>query len=139
MSEVGEQRWVARDERLGREVIVEVRELGEEREWLRALARAGGPGVQRILRLEPLAGGKVRVGYEAIAGRALERMRLEAKEVERLRAALAPLHAAGHAHGSLSSSIVMTDGGVVLLVAGRRAQKRTIAEELAELEALAAR
>ena len=127
----------ATDTRLGREVVIEIvpadaPHLG----WLRALARVGGARLQRVLRLERLADGTTRVVYEALAGRTPRPPSLTAREHALLARALAPLHAAGIAHGSVASSIVFEDHGPALLTAGRRPSAITVEEELRQLGAL---
>jgi eukaryotic-like serine/threonine-protein kinase len=88
--------------------------------WLRAMARAGGPHLQRVLRLEKLPTGALRVVYEAVSGRPVAPAALDARGRARLRAALGPLHDAGVAHGAIATSIVLEDWGPTLVVAGRR-------------------
>jgi len=125
------------DERLGRPVIVEeiaaealAGEAGAARlRWLRAMARHGGPRLQRVLRIEPLGreGGEraaTRVVYEEALGapllgeahRPLDRRAL-ARLLRDLLGALAGPHREGIAHGRVEAA--MAWGGRALLpVAG---------------------
>ena len=117
----------ATDTHLGREVILEhfppgyfeTPEGANHLRWLRALARHGGPSLQRILRIERLPDGAHRVVYEAISGPTPSPSALTPAHLSALRRALSPLAAEGHAHGSLSSSIVLAPHGPTLLIAGR--------------------
>jgi serine/threonine-protein kinase len=135
----------ATDTRLGRTVAVElvsaatVADAAGARRltWLRALGRHGGPRVQRILRIEQLADGGVRVVYEAVVGRMAQPGELERAQVAELAAALEPLHAEGIAHGSLDSSILLEPHGPCVLVAGRSPTATTVEAEQAELRRLA--
>jgi serine/threonine-protein kinase len=130
----------ALDTRLGRAVILE--ELAPayatspeghaHLDWLGALARLGGPRLQRVLRLERI-GVTTRAVFEAVSGPAP--LALDGKWRPALERALSPLHAAGVAHGSIAASLVMEEHGPTLLVAGRRP---TGAEPDADRAALAA-
>lgn len=129
----------ATDTRLGREVVIELLPADAAHlPWLRALARLAGPRLQRILRLERLGDGGTRVVYEALAGRTPRPPSLTRREHELLARALAPLHAAGIAHGSVATSIIFEDHGPALLTAGRRPSGLSVAQELRELAALVA-
>ncbi|HEX6837636.1 MAG TPA: serine/threonine-protein kinase, partial [Polyangia bacterium] len=129
----------ATDTRLGREVLIETVPADAARlAWLAAIARVGGARLQRVLRLERLADGTTRVVYEALTGRTPRPPRLTAREEALLERALAPLHAAGIAHGSVATSIVLEDHGPALLTAGRRPSQITVEEELRELRGLVA-
>ncbi|HEX8953799.1 MAG TPA: serine/threonine-protein kinase, partial [Polyangia bacterium] len=129
----------ATDTRLGREVVLEIVPADAAHlPWLRTLARVGGARLQRVLRLERLGDGTTRVVYEALTGRTPRPPSLTAREHRLLLRALAPLHAAGLAHGSVASSIVFEDHGPALLTAGRRPSGITVEEELRELGGLVA-
>jgi serine/threonine-protein kinase len=129
----------ATDTRLGREVVIEVLPNDAAHlPWLRAIARLAGARLQRVLRLERVGDGTTRVVYEALTGRTPRPPRLSAREHDLLARALAPLHAAGIAHGSVTSSIVLEDHGPALLTAGRRPSGISVEEELRELRGLVA-
>jgi serine/threonine-protein kinase len=121
----------ATDTRLGREVVIErfapdyaQSEAGAEHlAWLRALARSGGPSLQRVLRIERLADGGVTAVFEAVSGRAAAPADLDAAARARLLAALDELHQAGRAHGSLAASLLRDDYGATIVVAGRRPRR----------------
>jgi eukaryotic-like serine/threonine-protein kinase len=128
----------ATDTRLGREVVIEILPADAAHlPWLRALARLGGARLQRILRLERVGDGTTRVVYEALTGRTPRPPSLSRRDHALLTRALAPLHAAGIAHGSVAQSIVIEDHGPALLTAGRRPSEITVEEELRELASLA--
>jgi serine/threonine-protein kinase len=127
----------ATDTRLGREVVLEMVEPEPVHlSWLQAIARWGGPRLQRVLRLERLGDGRLRVVYEAVTGRTPRPPRLGRRDYDRLLRALAPLHAAGVAHGSVAEAIVLEDHGPALLTAGRRPRTVSVDEERAQLAAL---
>jgi eukaryotic-like serine/threonine-protein kinase len=129
----------ATDTKLGREVVIEILPAGAAHlPWLRALARLGGARLQRVLRLEPVGDGTTRVVYEALAGRTPRPPSLTRRDHQLLARALAPLHAAGIAHGSVATSIVFEDHGPALLTAGRRPSGVTVEEEVRELAGLVA-
>jgi serine/threonine-protein kinase len=129
----------ATDTRLGREVVIELLPNDAAHlPWLRAIARVGGARLQRVLRLERVGDGTTRVVYEALTGRTPRPPRLSAREHELLARALAPLHAAGLAHGSVATSVVFEDHGPALLTAGRRPSGISVEEELRELGGLVA-
>jgi len=133
----------ATDRTLGREVIIERFHPGfldgadgaAHLRWLRALARHGGPHLQRVLRIEQRPDG-ARAVYEAVSG--ARPSRLPHAAVEQLLRALAPLHAAGGTHGSVAQSLVLEEQRPTLLVAGRAPTKVTPVEEQAELLSLTA-
>jgi serine/threonine-protein kinase len=134
----------ATDTRLGRQVIVERFRAGfldgegaAQLAWLRALAKLGGPGLQRILRIEKMADGGHRVVYEAHVGAPAAPASVPRASLRAVERALAPLHAAGLAHGAVASSILVEDWGAVLLVAGR-APSGAPADDDAQLAALTA-
>ncbi|MDB4964892.1 MAG: serine/threonine protein kinase [Myxococcales bacterium] len=130
----------ATDTRLGREVVIELLPADAPHlAWLRALAKWAGARLQRVLRLERLTDGSVRVVYEALAGKTPRPPRLSVAEHALLVRALAPLHAAGVAHGSVATSIVLEDHGPALLTAGRRPSPTSIEDELSALGELVAR
>jgi serine/threonine-protein kinase len=103
----------AEDTQLGRQVVIEDFQLlaPEHLKWLKAMARNGGPHLQRVLRID-----QNRVIYEAIAG-APGAIDETAKQL--ILAALKPIHDAGFAHGSLKESILFDENGPIVLVAGR--------------------
>ncbi|HZS38722.1 MAG TPA: protein kinase [Polyangia bacterium] len=123
----------ATDTTLGRQVVLEkfsADYLGSEAgaahlRWLRALARHGGPRLQRVLRIERMADGGGRVVFEAVSGRPTAPRDLDAAERARLADALEELHASGAAHGAIAESIVREDFGPTLIVAGRRPRGAT--------------
>jgi serine/threonine-protein kinase len=126
---------------LGREIIIErfrpgyfEREGAAHLRWLRALARHGGPSLQRVLRIEPQPDGSTRAVFEAVSGQRPPTWPRPA--VETLRRALAPLHAEGMTHGSLTDSIVLEEHGPTLLVAGRSPTSITVADEQRQLASL---
>jgi hypothetical protein len=130
----------ATDTRLGREVVLEkiARPDDAHLAWLRAMARAGGPHLQRVLRIERLGDGGVRAVFEAVNGRPVNAAARSLSDGQRaqLRAALAPLHATGTAHGALASSLVLEESGPTILVAGRAPTGASPADDLAALTAL---
>jgi hypothetical protein len=89
-----------------------------------------------VLRLEPIGDGLLRVVYEAVAGRTPRPPALTAREHALLLRALAPLHAAGVAHGNIADAVVLEEHGPTLLVAGRRPGAATVADDHAQLAAL---
>ncbi len=129
----------ATDTRLGREVVLEVVPADAAHlPWLRAVARLGGSRLQRVLRLERTSDGNTRVVYEALTGRTPRPPSLSRRDHALLARALAPLHAAGIAHGSVAQSIVLEDHGPALLTAGRRPSGISVEEEVRELAGLVA-
>jgi hypothetical protein len=101
--------------------------------WLRALARLGGPRLQRLLALIVRQDGGTDAIFEASGPSrpALPHAR------DRLRRTLARVHASGVAHGSVTSSIVHESHGPVLLVAGRAPRpSASVDEDLAALETI---
>jgi hypothetical protein len=111
------------DTRLGRPVIIETLDASYLRDeagqrhlaWLRALARLGGPRLQRLFTLIARPDG----GTDAIFEASGPSRPAAPHAHERLRRSLARVHGAGVAHGSIASSIVHEAHGPVLLVAGR--------------------
>jgi serine/threonine-protein kinase len=141
------------DERLGRPVLVERFAPGvadgaggdaglSRLAWLRAMARHGGPRLQRVLRIERLPDGATRAVYEAPLGAPpgrLDRAGAARLVLETCRALAGP-HADGVAHGAIDGSLVFEEPGPTLLVAGRApADGATPAGDLTELMALARR
>jgi serine/threonine-protein kinase len=116
--EIGATAWSrlfeATDARLGRVVVLEefAAPLEAHLPMLRALARAGGPHFQRLLRIDNRT-----VVYEAIAGSALAPPLAAAAQATVMRA-LAPLHAEGHGHGALRGAIALCAGEPVVRIAG---------------------
>jgi tetratricopeptide (TPR) repeat protein len=129
----------AEDTRLGRPVWIErfaasyfASEKGQAHmSWLRAMARHGGPHLQRVLSIAR-QGDETLVIYEAVAG-APWRAPGDEKTAADIVAALVPLHQSGVAHGSVRRSVVLEDFGATLLVAGRAP---TGAAPKADLDAL---
>ncbi len=116
------------DTTLNRSVIIErySEPLSEDAEHrLYALARGGGPFLQRALAYERSDGQPVAI-FEAPAGSPIgERdeplsTRLATRLLKRLARAVAPLHASDRAHGSLSGASVLLDdrGHPTVLVCG---------------------
>src|SRR5262249_56237031 len=104
----------ATDARLGRAVVLEefAAPLEAHLPLLRALARAGGPHFQRLLRIDNRT-----VVYEAIEGTALLPP-LDATAHATVVRALAPLHAEGHGHGPLGQAIALSAAQPVVRIAG---------------------
>jgi tetratricopeptide (TPR) repeat protein len=127
----------ATDTKLGREVVIELLPSDAAHlPWLRAIARLGGARLQRVLRLERVGDGTTRVVYEALTGKTPRPPSLTRRQHRQLERALAPLHAAGVAHGSVATSLVLEDHGPALLTAGRRPAEISVEEELRELAGL---
>lgn len=138
----------ALDTRLGREVVIERFRAGYletldgalHLAWLKAMARHGGPGLQRILSIDHAADG-ARVVYEVVRGSPLSSVTeasvaLAPDEARRLARALAPVHAEGIAHGAVLSSVVREETGPTLLVAGRAPSGGSRAADDADLATL---
>ena len=119
--------------------------------WLRAIARLGGPGLQRVLRIDlegpegrdGQAGGAV-VSYEAPLGPpASAQAPLQDDDLRLLREVLALLHGAGVVHGAVERSVLCEPAGAMLQVHGRGPLGQaagtpvTAAHDLAGLRALA--
>src|SRR5262249_22773117 len=96
------------DGRLGRPVVIEEfrAPLGGHLPRLHALARAGGPGLQRVLHLDAAAG---RAVFETPAGAPLGQRPLSPRMMTVLARALAPLHAAGFAHGAITRGALVIE------------------------------
>jgi serine/threonine-protein kinase len=119
----------ATDLTLGREVLLEdfppgffATEAGQaHRRWLRAIARHGGPHIQRVLGWLRLEDGTERVVFEAPVGTPRGLANLDRALRDAVASGLATLHDAGAPHGALADGepILVTDHGPVLLVAGR--------------------
>jgi tRNA A-37 threonylcarbamoyl transferase component Bud32/tetratricopeptide (TPR) repeat protein len=110
------------DTRLDRGVLLEehTEPLEPHLGWLHALARAGGPHVQRLLQIDVAAR---LVVWELPAGVLLDEAALEPAQAARalvgVASALDALHAQGIAHGALSArAVVVDDGGALVLLAG---------------------
>ena len=117
------------DTTLNRSVIIErySEQLSEDAERrLYALARGGGPFLQRALAYERSEDAPAVAIYEAPAGSPIgERdeplsTRLATRLLRRLARAVAPLHASDRAHGSLSGASILLDdrGHPTVLVCG---------------------
>lgn len=133
------------DQRLGRAVIVERfaegylqgEEGARHLDWLRIMARYGGPHLQRVLRIEAQTG---RVIYEAPLGPS-PRQPLSSLAAARLVwglvHALSGPHGEGVAHGGLrSDTVVLEESGPTLLVAGHGPNLRTTQEDFIDLRTL---
>lgn len=95
--------------------------------WLRTIARLGGPGLQRVLRIDlegpegrdGQAGGAV-VCYEAPLGpHASSQAPLQDDDLRLLREVLELLHGAGQVHGAVERSVLCEPAGAMLQVHGR--------------------
>lgn len=122
--------------------------------WLRALARLGGPGLQRVLRIDLIdleleleaagsAGGAV-VYYEAPLGPPVSpQTPIQDDDLRLLREVLALLHDAGVVHGAVERSVLCEPTGAMIQVHGRGPLGRsagapvTAEHDLAGLRALA--
>ena len=139
--------------RLGRPVLVERFHLAgssrearaQQLEWLRALARLGGPGLQRILRIEDQDDRGLTVHYEVPVGpHADSTSRLEPADVSLLRRTLQRLHAAGIVHGAVADAVVCEPASALLLVHGRGplgwsvSAPPSASDDLAQLQRLSA-
>src|SRR4030095_7748881 len=91
------------------------------------------------LRMEPLGDGRVRVVYEALAGRTPRPARLSGGEHALLFRAPGPLPAVGVTHGSVGGALVIEDHGPALLVAGRGPSRVTVDGEQRLLSVLVVR
>ena len=106
---------------------------------LRGMARFAGPRLQRVLHLDP---GERLAVYEAIAGTpALDLPRpvsrpAAARIVLDVLHALAPPHAAGVAHGSLDSSVILEAWGATVVIAGTSASAGALHSPAADIAAL---
>ena len=87
--------------------------------WLRTMARLGGPGLQRVLRIV-LDGPQPEVHYEEPIGRqpSLD-LRLDPRAGMLLQKTLAAIHSAGEVHGTVADSILIERYGPLLLLSGR--------------------
>jgi hypothetical protein len=72
--------------------------------------------------------------FEAIAGATPRPLVLTPVQAVVLRRALAPLHRAGVAHGSIGDSVVLETHGPVLLLAGRAPTPVSAEEEQRQIE-----
>lgn len=87
--------------------------------WLRTMARLGGPGLQRVLRIV-LDGPQPEVHYEEPIGRQPSKdLRLDARAGMLLQKTLAAIHSAGEVHGTVADSILIERYGPLLLLSGR--------------------
>lgn len=154
------------DVRLGRPVLVEkfhpaprdTQALAAQLRWLRALAGLAGPGLQRILRInespdpEPASENApphptaFAVHYEVPVGPpAGPATPLTPSDLSLLRRTLRRLHAAGLAHGAVSTSVLCEPAAALLLVHGRgplgfsAAAPPSAHDDLTQLEQLRAR
>jgi eukaryotic-like serine/threonine-protein kinase len=116
--EIGSTAWSrlyeATDAQLGRKVVLEefAAPLDSHLDSLRILARAGGPHLQRLLRIDEA---NRTVVYESIAGGPLV---LDGTSRAIILRALLPLHAEGRGHGALHSALLSCAGEPVVCIAG---------------------
>ncbi len=121
------------DPGLGRPVIVERFPAGllpgeagaRHLRWLRVMARHGGPGLQRVLRID-LSLPEAQVVYEAPMGAAVTQKNasdddhgLTFREEALLRRVLLGLHEDGEVHGDVLTSVVREEARLLLLVSGK--------------------
>lgn len=120
------------DLRLGRAILVERFRPGafqseagaRHHRWLRGLAALGGPGVQRVLRIELSSdaadGPAPAVHYELPAGPAASPTQLlDEEDAALITRALASLHDRGLVHGAVRSSVVIEPLAALLVLHGR--------------------
>ena len=99
----------------GFESVTGVRHL----HWLRTMARLGGPGLQRVLRIV-LDRERPEVHYEEPVGmRPSAEAPLTAHQAAILGQTLTAIHQAAEVHGSVAGSILLEKHGPLLLIAGR--------------------
>jgi serine/threonine-protein kinase len=121
--------FLGNDTRLGRPVIVERFTAGllqaeagaRHLRWLRVMAQYGGPGLQRVLRID-LGGPEAQVVYEAPVGPLLSMKGdapLTSREAGLLLRALRGPHEEGVAHGEVLRSVVREEALPLLLLCGR--------------------
>lgn len=148
------------DLRLGRAILVErfrpgalQSEAGARHlRWLRGLAALGGPGVQRVLRIDlagrstdPAATGPApAVHYELPAGPAASPQHLlDEEDAALISRSLASLHERDLVHGAVRSSIVIEPLAALLILHGRGplgwATEPRPEDDLRDLMAIAAR
>lgn len=147
-------RW-GTDLRLGRQVLIEDYAAGAisgpageaQLRWLRRMARHGGPGLQRVLRIDISAGhghgqAGARVIYEAPRGHLLQPGEaLREEERAALAQVLRGLAQEGGAHGAVAGSVLREESGALLLVGGRgplgwpagRTEAQAAADDVREL------
>ena len=140
------------DTALGRSVIIERFADGglsnEAEQRLYALARGGGPFLQRALAYDRSTGVAV---FEAPSGAPMSELfteeplppRAACRLFKRMARALAPLHAGGHAHGAITTSTVLVDefGFPTIMISGvgPGARGATPADDIEATRALVAR
>jgi serine/threonine-protein kinase len=140
----------ASDTQLGRQVVIEQFAPGylfgpegaARLTWLRQMARAARPGLQRVLAILPDEAASegadaigARVIYEAVTGPPAVAP-LKGRRAARLRRVLEALRHDGAVHGALAASVVLEDHGPTLLVEGRGPTGRTAADDVRDLAAL---
>lgn len=87
--------------------------------WLRTMARLGGPGLQRVLRIV-LDRERPEVHYEEPVGmQPSAEAPLTAHHAAILEQTLTAIHQAAEVHGSVAGSILIEKHGPLLLIAGR--------------------
>ncbi len=87
--------------------------------WLRTMARLGGPGLQRVLRIV-LDRERPEVHYEEPIGmRPSAEAPLSAHDLAIVEQTLTAIHQAAEVHGSVGDSILIEKHGPLLLIAGR--------------------
>lgn len=115
------------DLRLGRSLWIERFAKGifdtehgqAQRRWLQTMAKLGGPGLQRVLRMVE-TDSQPEVHYEEPIGyRPSEKAPLSVAHESLLRKTLSAIHRSGVTHGTVSSSVLVEKHGPLLLVAGQ--------------------
>lgn len=87
--------------------------------WLRQMAALAGPGLQRVLRIDLHSQPSAEVHYEAPEGHVVSAQNLLSEEEQACVArVLSRLHAAGIAHGSLATALVLEPAQPLLLLSG---------------------
>lgn len=106
--------------------------------WLRVMAKLGGPGLQRVLRIV-LDGDTAEVhAEEAVSVPLTPSAPLDRRDARVLESVLAAIHDAGEVHGDIANAIVVEKYGAIIQVVGQgplgNPQPRpTPAQEKAEL------
>lgn len=143
--------FLTTDARLGRPMLVErftKAVLQGERgaahlDWLREMARLGGPGLQRILRIDLHNPSGVQIFFEAPRGLPVTAQApLSSTEHAQLRRVLLRLHAAGRTHGDVAQSVMREPEHPLLLLCGHgplfQAANARASDDLEALKSLAA-
>lgn len=115
------------DLRLGRSLWIERfatyrldTELGQVHlRWLATMAKLGGPGLQRVLRII-LTDAQQEVHYEEPIGhKPTDRAPLSVEHASLIQKTLTAIHRSGCTHGSVAESVLVEKHGPILLVAGQ--------------------